>query len=147
ELFFWYRDSYFSTKIDFCSKLTPIGTERDSQKFQEIFGKYEPSFFMKWSVEGYQLGIEVDEAWWKIVKPRCPSVLKEERKPLTGDVELVLAVIPYAEFGVYWEGIDDSSSVYHDWIHSSLSLQKKQREKFGWTCKEREPGLPSMPEI
>ena len=64
----------------------------------------------RWGAHGYELGLEVEDKWWK---ERCESgelrelaKTKEDRDYLCGTSRLVVAILPYSEFAVYYQRVD-----------------------------------------
>ena len=136
-LYSYYHRDFFG-QVDFKEPLTPVAIKQ--KKKDPIFGDtYTPHFFVKYRLDGYNLGITVPDWWWATVKSDCPKPHSEELDNPTGTVDLVIAVIPSREFDIYWEyqgqkPIQDKSA----WTRI-----EEQRSKFGWSIVEH----PDVPEV
>jgi hypothetical protein len=129
-----YSNDYqtFMSEIDLRENLYGVTVPNESETMQRNFGDFEPRFFMKIGMHGYNLGIEVQHSWWESVKASCPKPLEEEQEHLFGTVKLVLAKIPLQEFTPYWEPVE-----YDVNFHERFEKKQKQgREKYGWTKHE-----------
>ncbi len=98
-----------------------------------ILGTYL-SAFVKWGIDGgFDLGIEVDDEWWKrfceTAENKELTTIKADPDPLRGTVRLTIATLPYAEFGVYLGSVEEYSS-------KRAEREEQERErilaKFGW---------------
>lgn len=79
--------------------MEPIKIEREHEI--PMLSKYDVRFFVKFSGDGYNLGIIVPDWWWDKVKASCPKPTKQDRDYLTGRIELILTTISYREFELH----------------------------------------------
>jgi|SRR5271166_2509026 len=68
------------------------------------FSGWSPELFVRLGMEGYDIGINVNEHWWKENKSTvAPGVVLEERTEYNvGRVRLVMAVFPYQAFHEFY---------------------------------------------
>ncbi len=68
-----------------------------------------PEVYFKWGSDGYELGLEVQEDWWKelCANPKVAEIRKIKSNPdhLCGTTRLVIAILPYSEFSFYYQDI------------------------------------------
>src|SRR5467141_684320 len=69
-----------------------------------------PRVVFRWGTKGYEIGLEVQNDWWK---ERCKSgelkelaKIKEHSDYLCGTTRLVIATLPYSEFAAYYQRVD-----------------------------------------
>ena len=126
----------FVSEVDFEDDMEPIKIERKreirGEKYQDV------RFLMKFSGDGYDLGMRVPDWWWDEVKASCPTPMKEHRDYPTGYVELVLTTISYREFDLYWEPVEWSSTFFNKTAKQIRDRRNEQRKKFGWKTVEHE---------
>jgi hypothetical protein len=129
-----YSNDYqvFMSEIDVRENLHGVTIPNESETMQRNLGDYEPRFFIKIGMHGYDLGIEVQNSWWERIKAICPKPLDEKQEHLFGTVKLVLAKIPLEEFTPYWEPVEYDSN-FHERFEKK---QKQGREKYGWTAQK-----------
>lgn len=142
SLIYWNNHHVFQTGVDLWADAEPVGIEPDDEHkelerlmsvLRDRGGKAPVRFFCKLGLIetktlGYLLGLEVPDWWWKKNKESCPRPLQVDDVPLTGQVRLVVSVIPYSEFLGY-EGKSDQ--------RATLTLNQ-HREQFGWKTEERD---------
>ncbi|MFL6302507.1 MAG: hypothetical protein ACJ72H_03115 [Candidatus Sulfotelmatobacter sp.] len=107
----------FTSDIDILRDLDGVTIPHQTSHMQEVFGDYQPRFFMKYALGGYDVGIEVESEWWKSMKCTCPQPLEE------------LAKIPLQEFTPYWEPVEYDVN----FPARFEKVQQQGREKYGWT--------------
>jgi hypothetical protein len=144
SLVYWNNHHVFQTGIDLWEDLAPVGIEPDEEheELERVMsilndrgGKAPIQFFCKLGLidlktVGYLLGFIVPDWWWEKNRSACPKPIQEDRGkvPLTGQVKITVAVIPYSEFLAY-EGTWNE--------RASLKLDQ-ECEQFGWKREERD---------
>jgi hypothetical protein len=118
----WTGLSKYTRRIRFESRL-------DFIKFPHKFTDWSPDFFVNPGSHGYELGISVNDEWWKSnaerLEPRS-IIQRINHEHDIGRVELSLAVLPYEVFHRF----------YVDW---SKDLEQKIKQKVastGWKAEE-----------
>lgn len=105
DLIYWNNTNSFHTEVDFRAIIEELEKPIDKEGFQ-----YTPEFYVKWGIEGYEIGITTPESSKEIV--------------MMGDNnELVkIATLPYAVFNMpkYRFGIIKADK------------RKEYLQKFGW---------------
>ncbi len=134
-------DNQFVGTVDLWSRVEPPPYD-DTQIL-----KTGPSAFVKWGIDGgFDLGIEVDDDWWKqfceTAANKELTTIKTDSDPLRGTVRLVIATLPYAEFGVYLGSVEEYSSK-----RAEREEQERDRilAKFGWVRDRDAEDLPYGP--
>jgi hypothetical protein len=130
----------FVGKIDWIMDLTPARFGLRDDKYLRLTESSDVDFFIKQSADGYGIGIRVPFEWWQTVKALCPAPVFEERDHPCGAVDLAIAVIPFAEFRVYWEAIDYDSK-FVDKIWNAVNAA---REKFNWKYEDQNDQIPEL---
>jgi hypothetical protein len=92
-----------------------------------------PMFCFKWGTGGYEIGLEVQDDWWERL---CKSAdagelgkIKQERDHLCGTTRLIIATLPYSEFGFYYQSVD------YNGMKKVQEAIDKQLEANGWKRK------------
>jgi len=137
-LIYWNHDHSFASEIDFEEEMVPIKAKREVEI--PMLGDYDFYFFAKWAVDGYNLGIVVPDSWWHTKKQMCPKPFMEVSRHPTGQVELVLATIPYREFDVYWKPVEWNSA-YNE---NTIKRRDAYRVKFAWAAIIDEDDAPEL---
>lgn len=131
-LIYWHHDNSFASEVEFEQYLPQISAKREV--LDPILGDYDFYFFARWGTDGYNLGLVVSDSWWHSKKTLCPKPLTEIKRHLTGQVELVLATIPYREFDVYWQSVQWDST-----YNETVSKRRDgYRSKFAWAAMEQD---------
>jgi hypothetical protein len=138
RLIFYRNETTFITRIKLSEEITPVSL--DNQR--TLRGISHPEVFLEAGGDGYALGLRVKESWWQSVKSSCPKPYAEKSDSMCGEIDLVLAVIPYTEFAPYWQSPAHSSNA----VKVMKTFEKNREEglpKFGWKerVQERVPGL------
>ncbi len=100
---------------------------------------------MKWGGEGYNIGIRVPDSWWKSLKETCPKPLSEKADWDCGQVELVLATLPYREFSEYWEPAQWNNRQLSERLTELQPEREQCLSKFGWKKKAAEDSESEWP--
>jgi hypothetical protein len=122
------RRNGFKSKVDFEGYLKPFGLDYPlwPDSLEHIAGV---GAFMKWGVDGgYDLGIRVETKWWEQMKPLCPAVLNEDNDHPCGCVNLTLAILPYKEFGMYWDPIEFGDGTHIDKLWAGINEARKKHQ-------------------
>jgi hypothetical protein len=138
RLIFYRNETTFITRIKLSEEITPVSLDNE----RTLRGISHPDVFLEQSGDGYALGLRVKESWWQSVKSSCPRPYSEKIDSMCGQVDLVLAVIPYTEFAPYWESPDYSPAA----IKVTKTFEKNREEglpKFGWKDTTRKP-IPGL---
>ncbi|MGA2301671.1 MAG: hypothetical protein ABSG77_13390 [Candidatus Acidiferrum sp.] len=95
-----------------------------------------PRVVFRWGAKGYEIGLEVQEDWWK---ERCQSGavkelanIKKDTDHLCGTTRLVIATLPYSEFAIYYQRVD------YDKQGKVEAERDKQLKANGWKRKEED---------
>lgn len=95
----YYTSSYeFEVKLDFIN-------------FSGRYSPWSPGFFFRHSIDGYHLGIEVREDWWKENRERLEKtgkIKKVENEHRFGTVRISLAIFPSSTFWPFYRAYDKS---------------------------------------
>jgi hypothetical protein len=121
--------NFFMSEIDMGEELYGLTMPHHRNTLQNVFGDYQPRFFIKYGIEGYDLGVEVESDWWKSMKSTCPEPLAERQEHAYGITKLILAKVPLQEFTPYWEPVEYDLT-FNDQYEKR---QRQGREKYGWT--------------
>lgn len=98
--------------------------------------RWSPYIYFKWGTEGYELGLEVNADWWKDICAADATnqlgKIKTHPEFLTGTTRLLVATLPYSEFGVYSAGNAPAS-----WFATSKQKHRdKELTNAGWKREE-----------
>jgi hypothetical protein len=122
-----------------------VSTEEFEERIEEIkihgpSWSWSPSVYFKIGIRGYELGLSVNADWWKRIcaadetKELANTEADSSDFHLTGHLNLVVARLPYAEFGVYGRG---------NAVGYSLSQQRREEKareaeivRAGWKRQE-----------
>lgn len=118
-------------------RVTPI-SKRESATEQP---KSDIRFFMRYGQKDYELGLRVPTRWWAAVRDSCPRPVREDEDHPTGRVDLVLALIPFAEFD-YWQPLQWSAA-RHKRILSEANQLRGCLASLGWKSIEIDPDVRS----
>ncbi len=92
-----------------------------------------PRLCFKWGTGGYEIGLEVQDDWWEHLRGSKGmgelAKVKEHRDHLCGTTRLVIATLPYSEFGLYYQSVD------YDSMKKLQEVMDKQLEANGWKRK------------
>jgi hypothetical protein len=95
-----------------------------------------PRVVFRWGAKGYEIGLQVQEDWWKGF---CQSGalkelanIKNDTDHLCGSTRLVIAMLPYSEFAVYYQRVDYNKQ------GKVQAERDKQLEANGWKRKEED---------
>ena len=96
-----YLNSYktFISEVDLLEDLDPVGAVKEDERLDSL-RKQKVRLFVKWAMDGYQLGLELPDWWWEKNKGSCQTAAAEENDYRFGTVRVALAILPYGEFGV-----------------------------------------------
>jgi len=146
-LTYWDNRQRFVSKVDFSEAIVEIESEisirdinREHPFFKHpLFSGSLPSLCFRWGASGYELGLEVHARWWKRL---CETgeigelaKTKEDTDYECGTTRLVIATLPYSEFGIYYQKPDYLR------MEAQQKARDKQLEAIGWKRKEeRGPG-------
>jgi hypothetical protein len=140
-LTFWDNRKTFLSELELSESIIEV---RDESAFRLHLGEEHPYFkhprwaglpevYFKWGVGGYELGLEVQDNWWEEL---CNSgeigelaKLQQHRDHPCGTTKLVIATLPYSEFGVYYQNRG------YDQIKKQQAARDKQLEANGWKRK------------
>jgi hypothetical protein len=120
------RENGFRSEIDFENYLRPLSLDND------LWPKHLEHFcnvgaFMRWGGNGYKLGIRVGIEWWEKMRALCPAVLYEDSDHLCGCVNLTLAILPYREFGMYWDPVEWEGD-YSEKLWAEINEARKKHQ-------------------
>jgi hypothetical protein len=151
-LTFWGNRKVFLTEVEFSEPVMPIETDWSAilEKKEHPFFHHPkgvgllPTFCFKSGIEGYEIGLEVNDDWWERLKEskeiEGQAKIKEDRDHLCGTTRLVIATLPYSEFGLYYQRIDYNN----DYDRARKFLQKFERardmklDENGWKRRQGE---------
>jgi hypothetical protein len=119
-----YRDNSFRSSVDYWSYLKPFSRNPWPDSLEPLGAL---ALFMKLgSNGGFDLGIQVPSNWWEKLKPLCPTPLAERFDYACGCVNLTIAVLPYAEFGMYWDPIEYDNGAHADSVWAQIAETRRQ---------------------
>lgn len=138
-LTYWNNHKIFLSEVELSASIVEIKDDSGMPRLEEEhpFLKHPrwaqlPEVYFKWGTDGYEFGLEVQGDWWK---HRCESgvigelaKIKEHKDYLCGTTRLVIATLPYAEFGIYYD-------VPVDRVKEWEKVRDKQLEAHGWKRK------------
>jgi len=136
---FWNQHQAFGSEFSFSEDMTPIQFERST----DPEGWHVPArFFMRPSgasgEAGYTLGIVVRDWWWEEVSNSCAAPLGVSTNPLTGSVEVALAVLPLKEFEIYRYPANRWTDGYITKTEPQIRRRRDEaRRKLGWIAMDR----------
>lgn len=112
--------------------------------------------FARWAASGYELGITVPDKWWERIKADCPHPVRESSGNEFCEIELILGIIPDAEFASYLEPAEDrivhpkpfkATQQRYDYEGRRKRMATSQQEgrtKEGWSESELYKGGPKI---
>ena len=130
----------FVSEIDWTLDLSPAMFQLGERNRPRLMKSSDVDFFIKQSGDGYGIGITVPHNWWENVKASCPTPAFEKRNHPCGTVDLAIAVLPYAEFGIYWDPIDYSDN-FDKRVWAAVDSARK---KYNWKLEEENDPLPEL---
>ena len=130
----------FVSKIDWIMDLAPARFGLRDDNYLRLLESSDVDLFIKQSADGYRIGIRVPLEWWETAKASCPAPVSEQRDHPCGAVNLAIAVIPYAEFGVYWDPVKYSSKL-NEKVWAAIN---GAREKFNWKYEDQNDQVPEL---
>jgi hypothetical protein len=113
-LTYWNNQKMFLSEVELSGSIVEIKDESILPRLREEhpFLKHPrwaqlPEVYFKWGAGGYELGLEVQLEWWENL---CKSGgigelanAKTHKDHLCGTTRLVIATLPYSEFGIYYD--------------------------------------------
>jgi hypothetical protein len=138
-LTYWNNHKMFLSDVELSASIVEMKDESVLPRLEEEhpFLKHPrwaqlPEVYFKWGIDGYELGLEVQLEWWENL---CMSggigelaKTKTHKDHLCGTTRLVIATLPYAEFGIYY-------NVPVDRMEKWEKVRNKQLEAHGWKRK------------
>jgi len=136
-LTFWDNRKTFLSEVELSGSIIQVRDESAGPHLGEEHPFFRhpkwaglPEVYFKWGTGGYELGLEVQDDWWEEL---CKSgeigelaKLKKHRDHPCGTTRLVIATLPYSEFGVYYQNVD------YDQMKKQQEARDKQLEANGW---------------
>jgi hypothetical protein len=121
----------FATEVNLYASLDPIVTLREGQKVEEnpIISPFSPSLRFEPGNYGYRLRVTLLGWYWDKVKNKeVFKGLDVDGDEMSGTVDVILAIIPYEEFGVhFWVGPGDSGEAHK----AALQRREEARSRYG----------------
>jgi hypothetical protein len=109
----------------------------DPEQSRDDWHHRSPSFYFRQTLEGYELGLKVEEDWWKELHAANPT---DEFVKTTVDYDLIcgwarlgIAVIPYAAFAIFHTGQD------YKLFHKLRDEMDAKLAAHGWTREKEDP--------
>jgi len=139
-LTFWHNRKVFLADLELSEPIIEIENEfhlpgrgEEHPFFHHPQWSSLPRFCFKWGAGGYEIGLEVQDDWWEHLRESKEigdlAKIKGDRDHLCGTTRLVIATLPYSEFGVYYQNVD-----YGD-LKKVQEAIDKQLEVNGWKRK------------
>lgn len=139
-LTFWDNRKTFLSEVELSGSIIEVRDESAWRHRGEEHPFFEhpkwaglPEVYFRWGTGGYELGLEVQDKWWEQL---CKSggmgelvKFKEHRDHMCGTTRLVIATLPYSEFGVYYQNVD------YGQMKKQQEARDKQLEANGWKRK------------
>src|SRR5450432_1521748 len=136
-LTFWDNRKRFLTEVDISESVIEIGHKfkrgEGHQFFHHPAYSNLPRFAFKWGRRGYEIGLEVQDDWWKHL---CSdgelgelAKIKDHKDYPCGTTRLVVATLPYSEFGPYYQSNDYAN------VKKQREVIDKQLVANGWKRK------------
>ena len=125
----------FVTSVKIFESIVNLEREQRDQVGQHPFFNHPlwanlPELFFKFGTGGYEIGLEVQNDWWEQV---CKdggigelAKTKSDRDHRCGTARLTVAVLPYSEFGIYYQKSD------YKHMDEQQRSRDRQLEARGW---------------
>lgn len=127
----------FATEVNLYASLDPIVTLREGQKVDEnpIIKPFSPSLELRQGNYGYRLRVTLLGWYWDRVKNKeMFKGFDVDGDEMSGTVDVLLAVIPYEEFGIYFVSEPGASvEAYND----AIGRRAEARSRYGWKGKPK----------
>ena len=139
-LAFWDNRKVFLAEVEFSEPVIRIedefglrGRSEDHAFFHHPKWADLPRFCFKWGPGGYEIGLEVQDDWWEHLRESKAfgelAKINGHRDHLCGTTRLVIATLPYPEFGLYYQNAD------YDSLKGIQEAMDQQLEANGWKRK------------
>jgi hypothetical protein len=143
-LIYWNDRKVFLSGMELSESIVEINDESFSPRLGDRHPFFEhprwarlPQVYFKGGIDGYELGLEVQDDWWKHLCESAEigelSKIKTYRNHLCGTTRLTVATLPYSELNIYYHDVWDSVDRWIEWE----KVRNKQLEAHGW---KREDG-------
>ncbi len=137
ELIYNKASNSFATEVNLYASLDPIVTLREGQRVEEnpIISPFSPSLQLEPGNYGYRLRVTLLDWYWDKVKNKeAFKGLDVDGDEMSGTVDVLLAIIPYEEFGIYFSSKPgDSGESYK----TALQRRAEARSRYGWKGKSK----------
>ncbi len=139
-LTFWDNRKVFLAEVELSEPVIQIedefglpGRGKEHPFFHHPKWSSLPRFCFKWGAGGYEIGLEVQDDWWEHLRENKEigelAKIKGDRDHLCGTTRLIIATLPYSEFGLYYQNVD------YDSLKKIQEGMDKQLEANGWKRK------------
>jgi hypothetical protein len=127
-LIYWDSRQRFVNEVEFEERIEEIKIEHPHLKGR----LWSPELYFKPGIHGYELGLTVQEGWWKQIcaADEALAKIKADTNHLTGMTRLVVAILPFSEFDSYLRESE----------HNDRRRKKRLAER-GWKREDPDPEL------